>query len=390
MARSMPWMRADLRERARRGADVTLNGHTAPSTPRTPYGMASNASRMETPLQRAPPPGTLQNPLGRIVASTPTTPLQRKGAVSSPARTNRTHTQRAEDVLPQPSPPQRTLQDWVEQLPMLFAEQFQLALMSAEELVHEPDLGVPLGLALHGLSLLSQVILPDSSFSLTASSRRHTRLFGSKRRSEGGYSAYLGNLLAAQRGAALSFASRMLSFVLCIVSLYITYVLFSKRRTYRLWYREEHDVLLNPHASLEAPPSDPPAPKTWSEWLYDLLLVAARQVPVVEWFVPPAPVAPRASCSERIYTLRVWDAYEAPLYLFTAYSPAHAAWWAVAGSLGMSPLAAWILMPVLMVVFSAQSYILAREFTLQAKDRQVLQAEMLREYDEKVRRSLLC
>lgn len=32
----------------------------------------------------------------------------------------------------------------------------------------------------------------------------------------------------------------MLSFVLCIVSLYITYVLFSKRRTYRLWYREEH------------------------------------------------------------------------------------------------------------------------------------------------------
>lgn len=112
MARSMPWMRADLRERARRGADVTLNGHTAPSTPRTPYGMADNASRMETPLQRAPPPGTLQNPLGRIVASTPTTPLQRKGAVSSPARTNRTHTQRAEDVLPQPSPPQRTLQDW--------------------------------------------------------------------------------------------------------------------------------------------------------------------------------------------------------------------------------------------------------------------------------------
>ena len=89
---------------------------------------------------------------------------------------------------------------------MLFAEQLQLALMSAEELVHEPDLGVPLGLALHGLSLLSQVILPDSSFSLTASSRRHTRLFGSKRRSEGGYSAYLGNLLAAQRGAALSFA----------------------------------------------------------------------------------------------------------------------------------------------------------------------------------------
>lgn len=56
----------------------------------------------------------------------------------------------------------------------------------------------------------------------------------------------------------------------------------------------------------------------------------------------------------------------------------------------MSPLAAWILMPVLMVMFSAQSYILAREFTLQAKDRQVLQAEMLREYDEKVRRSLLC
>lgn len=39
-------------------------------------------------------------------------------------------------------------------------------------------------------------------------------------------------------------------------------------------------------------------------------------MPVVEWFVPPAPIPAAPPKRERIYTLRVWDVLEAPLYVF--------------------------------------------------------------------------
>lgn len=109
----------------------------------------------------------------------------------------------------------------------------------------------------------------------------------------------------------------------------------------------------------------------------------------------PAPAVHDArpiSASERIYTLRVWDVYEAPLWLFTyvisidarVYSPAHALWWSVAGSLGLHPAVTWLLTATMLALFSAQAYMLAREYEALLKDRQLLQSEMLHEYDEKV------
>ena len=71
-------------------------------------------------------------------------------------------------------------------------------------------------------------------------------------------------------------------------------------------------------------------------------------------------------------------------FLYSVYSPAHAVWWAVAGSLGMSVWASWLVTFFVMALFSAQSYMLAREYSAHVKDRQVLSGEMLREYDEKV------
>ena len=65
------------------------------------------------------------------------------------------------------------------------------------------------------------------------------------------------------------------------------------------------------------------------------------------------------------------------------YSPAHAVWWAVAGSLGLQVWTSWLVTFVLMFLFSAQSFILAREYAAHVKDRQVLSSEVLREYDEK-------
>lgn len=43
----------------------------------------------------------------------------------------------------------------------------------------------------------------------------------------------------------------------------------------------------------------------------------------------------------------------------------------------------WLVTLVLMFLFSAQSFILAREYVAHVKDRQVLSSEVLREYDEK-------
>lgn len=191
----------------------------------------------------------------------------------------------------------------------------------------------------------------------------------------------------------------MLSVALVLVAVYNAYLLFHRRRTYRLWHRDERvcrrltqDVLRNPHATLEEPPRDPPPPRSWQAWAADVALVCARQVPVLEWFVPPAPVRVPPPPSERVYTLRVWDVLEAPLWVFayvcdsrSLYSPAHALYWAVAGSLGLGAWTTWALTAVLMAAFSLQTYYLAEQYAALVRDRQVLSSEVLREYDEKVR-----
>lgn len=70
------------------------------------------------------------------------------------------------------------------------------------------------------------------------------------------------------------------------------------------------------------------------------------------------------------------------------YSPAHALWWAVAGSLGLGAWTTWLLTAVLMAAFSVQTYYLALQYAALVRDRQLVSAEVLREYDEKVRAPL--
>ncbi|PKI84808.1 hypothetical protein MVES_000868 [Malassezia vespertilionis] len=304
-------------------------------------------------------------------------PLHRKGAFASPLRTA------TFAAAPEANAEQHVPKTWNDALWELTVQAALQSLeMELDDVVHEPRMGVPIGIALHLFSLLSQVILPGSAlyFPGITPKAKPVHLFAPK---GNGYAAYLARVVAEQRRAALLYVSRALSFALVAAALYNTYLLFSRYRTYRLWYRNIRDVLRNPHAQLESPPQAPPPLVSWQAWAYAWMLAGLRQVPIVEWFVPPAaPVAAEAP-TEKIYTLRVWDMLEAPLHIFAIYSPAHALWWALVGSLGIWPALAWLSTSLFMALFAAQTFFLAHEYALHVKDQRLLSAEVLREYDEK-------
>ncbi|WFD44593.1 hypothetical protein MPSI1_003261 [Malassezia psittaci] len=351
------------------------------------------------------------------VSSTPAvtqSPLQRKGAYSSPARFS-SNTDSPEESVPDSKPDtwRVSWREWLfEQFPGVLQSMFQSLEMELEQAIMSPELGIPAAIVLHGLSLLSQLMLPNSSFttySRAATSSTEMRngnrvkkpLFTSNRRnnSQKSYSAYLGQVLARQRRAALSYTSRLLSLALLSVALYNTYLLFSRKRTYRLWHKREK-ARQNPHTgySIESPchigrPTSGSASSKNLEtirivrrtrlMISDLAKSCGRQIPILEWFIPPAPISEGKSAREQVHTLRVWDCLDAPLYLFSLYSPAHAVWWMIAGSWNLGPVTTWILTIVILGLISLQSYYLAEQFTALLRDRQVLSAEVLREYDEK-------
>ncbi|WFD34636.1 hypothetical protein MCUN1_001477 [Malassezia cuniculi] len=254
-----------------------------------------------------------------------------------------------------------------------YVQSWQMAL---EELIQQPELGVPIAVGLHVASLVAQILLPGSPFAIPFVSssyvppsqrRGQSKLFATRPHAEHGYGAVLGRTLAVQRSAALRAVSVSLLTLLVFIALLNAYTLFMRRRTYRLWYRDESHAMKNPHARLEAPPQDQGEPRTWRMWGISILLAAARQVPVLEWFVPPAPVKPAPK--ERLYTLRVWDIRQVQITIFAVMN---------VGAFG-----AWVVTPVLMAVFSLQAHLVSHEYAAYVKDQSTLAAEMLHEYDEK-------
>ena len=88
----------------------------------------------------------------------------------------------------------------------------QSAQMSLEELIQEPEFGVPIAIGLHVASLAAQVMLPGSPYAIPLFSspyvpppqrKGHSRLFAARPKAQHGYSAVLGRTIAIQRSAAL-------------------------------------------------------------------------------------------------------------------------------------------------------------------------------------------
>ena len=87
--------------------------------------------------------------------------------------------------------------------------------------------------------------------------------------------------------------------------------------------------------------------------------------------------------SERIQQLEVWSPGPLESNLFAIYSPVHALLWTAWTS------ANWMLLFCIMVAVSVQLSMTTRAYDALIKDKAIIAAEVLHEYDEKVRLILL-
>lgn len=152
----------------------------------------------------------------RPIAKFASSPLQRKGAWASPSVALSPEEKSTHD-LGHPEPRENTWWDVWEQLPSVLMGSVQSMWMDLEALVHEQEMGCPIGACMHVISLGSQLLLPGTSFLFTQQSMQrqaHSHLFASPpstaRRpndshAAGSYSTYIGRLVVQRRTAALSY-----------------------------------------------------------------------------------------------------------------------------------------------------------------------------------------
>ncbi|KAG9126488.1 hypothetical protein FRC07_003234 [Ceratobasidium sp. 392] len=81
--------------------------------------------------------------------------------------------------------------------------------------------------------------------------------------------------------------------------------------------------------------------------------------------------------SRRVQQLDAWEPEELKMALFSVYSPAHSLLWMVFSS------STWFVALILMVVISGQIHALAQSYEGLLKDRRILNAEVMHEYNEK-------
>ncbi|KAN0063016.1 hypothetical protein ACQY0O_004179 [Thecaphora frezii] len=270
----------------------------------------------------------------------------------------------------------------------------QSQLMDVQQLLYNPVFGYPIGFALNVLSLLTHLVSPDSSFGagLFGSTKGRTPAFGTAHRPSAAAAAHatarsqqLRKLAHGQAEAWLRWTSVGLSLALVAISAYNAYVLFTSRRSYRLWMRSEKDEIRSENARLVPTYVDD---DEHTPSIKDRLVAAAlqllRDVPIVGWFVPaPSPPSTPSADQVKIHELNVWLAPEVPLRIFSVYSPAHALWWQFASLLGVTSAVTWLLGLALISLFALQTHYLARAYAALVKDRILLAAEVMHEYDEK-------
>ncbi|KAH8117574.1 hypothetical protein DFH11DRAFT_1504795 [Phellopilus nigrolimitatus] len=186
------------------------------------------------------------------------------------------------------------------------------------------------------------------------------------------------DLYSESRGTSWFDWTTPLAFILILSSFLIAFRLFSQIKLYNLHYRS--DPVNSPHATFVSTELDF-SPLEAPSATYRIFCWLGYQFSV-SWrflfnFKPPAPRTVDGARVERVQQLSVWTPGELEMHLFAVYSPAHAfLWMATTGS-------NWIVMFTIMAIIGIQTHLLTFSYEALLKDKTIIAAEVMHEYDEK-------
>ncbi|KAF8447956.1 hypothetical protein L210DRAFT_3390949 [Boletus edulis BED1] len=182
---------------------------------------------------------------------------------------------------------------------------------------------------------------------------------------------------------------------LLIVSTLSALHLFSQTRTYQLHRRSRGDPVNSAHTTFVPSPqrdlrvhSEVPVPKSTfarriAGLLHYIVLVLWRVVVSVvrfllgfSWASPSTSSPPQGAPAEVIQQLEMWVPGELERTLLGVYSPVHALLWMCTGSTN------WVLMCAVMCVVGLQTGTLIEAYEGLVKDKGILAAEVMHEYNE--------
>ncbi|KAL4254114.1 hypothetical protein ABKN59_002459 [Abortiporus biennis] len=179
------------------------------------------------------------------------------------------------------------------------------------------------------------------------------------------------------------------TFILVSLAILNALYLFTRTRVYQLALAS--DPVASPHASFVARSKTPShssddhqQPQSKFKLIFSILSGFWRAIIISTRFLlnlSPPKTQERttfgSSRSERVQQLEVWNPGELEMALFAIYSPVHALLWMAVTS------ANWMWLMFVMGVTSVQLRALTKSFEALVKDRGIISAEMLHEYDEK-------
>ncbi|CAO1638335.1 unnamed protein product [Parajaminaea phylloscopi] len=294
----------------------------------------------------------------------------------------------------------KTVRQKLFDLPSDIYEHLTTTVQSIEESLMDPALGYPLGLALHAASLLSHLISPESDLSISlltgvdadmSGGRESLFAAGGTARRRGGARRYI----ESSKAAARSWTAALFSTALVVLSLFLAYNLVKARKRYRLWMRDPESKVRSRNARLVSVDLDEDdeydgSRPTLQERITEMTLRALIRVPGLSLLLPRLPRRSQSAGQSRLrdarmHELSIWEPNVVVLRMMTVYSPLHALSWHIAGSSlwPVSTFLGWVTFFCLQVALAGQLALLATLFADLVKDRALLAAEVLHEYDEK-------
>ncbi|KAG0145205.1 hypothetical protein CROQUDRAFT_46199 [Cronartium quercuum f. sp. fusiforme G11] len=250
------------------------------------------------------------------------------------------------------------------------------------EMIDFGEMGYSFGIGLIGVHLTIKLTI--------AIERARRNLVNSRRSTFSSSALAAGDRLSEARALAKSRFSiswldilSLLSILLIVFSCWNAYKLFRSRRSYRMQIREVrslsdfvcfHDPVNSPNASLVQSPTAPEAAaQTWGQASWKMIKRISNLLTGY-----PRPGADDVPKPSQIYQLDVWDPSDLRLKIFTLYSPANALLLHF-GNFSENA----IYCTLMMVVINFHSHVLIKSFTQQVKDKNIVQSEVMNEYNTK-------